>query len=153
MTAENDAFLLARKAIELARDCSCPKCVMACKLEPGWFLPGEPGKAADLLGMPFVDFRTMLIEDYWDGPKPIFVLRPRKIIVEDGLERAASFPPEGRCIFLTRNDRCAIHEAKPFECRITRSCRPNGGVGFVIRRLVARITKISKSKELDKDEE
>jgi Fe-S-cluster containining protein len=30
---------------------------------------------------------------------------------------------EVACIFLTKDEKCRIHEAKPYECRVTYSCR------------------------------
>jgi Fe-S-cluster containining protein len=30
---------------------------------------------------------------------------------------------QGRCIFLDDNDRCSVHEAKPFECGAYMGCR------------------------------
>jgi len=100
-----------------AIECSCEVCVSACKKKPGWFIPGEIKLAADLLGMSEKDFFDKYLSvDYWGEPGSwMFVLSPATLNTTPGQE----FPlnPGGQCVFLTKDDKCLIHAAKPFECK------------------------------------
>lgn len=103
--------------MEPANDCSCSTCVGACHRRPGWFKPGEVETAASLVGMSIKDFFSKYIMvDYWlNYPnRPIFILSPA---TPGRAGRIAPLTPLGRCIFLV-DDRCSIHEAKPYECAI-----------------------------------
>lgn len=99
---------------------TCATCVSACQRRPGWFLPGEAEKAAKLLGLTLVElFQQRLTADFWYEDETIatttFVLSP----LVEGQEPGTETPLNGfrgRCTFLTDDDRCEIHEAKPFEC-------------------------------------
>jgi Fe-S-cluster containining protein len=97
-------------------ECTCDRCQKACQNKPGWFLPGEAEKAAELLGMPLPEFfRTKLGVDWYEGEKPVFVLSPAITTMPAG----ETFPsdPMGTCVFF-ESGRCTIHAAKPFECRM-----------------------------------
>ena len=105
------------------RDCTCEDCVDACKAAPGWFAPGEAEKAAELLGMPFEDFKNeYLIVEYWVGGARVW--SPRKDYQPKGGQDAlwADAFKKGRCVFLDENDRCKIHAAKPYACREALLC-------------------------------
>jgi len=119
----------------MSEGCCCGKCVKACTVRPGWFMPGEAEKAAAFLGMPFKRFqRIYLIWDWWSGESDIKVLSPFKQSKNEFPRRNFSggvaswgWPfQSGRCVFLTKDDRCKIHEAKPYECRMTLCCRDDG---------------------------
>lgn len=108
--------------------CDCAWCVSACKRRPGWFLPGEMEKAADALGMSALDFfRKHCAIDFHteDGEPKVFVIAPRL----HGEEGGAFYPftPTGRCALLTEDERCSIHEHKPFECR---ACHHDKNISF-----------------------
>lgn len=78
-------------------------------------MPGEAERAAELRGMDIRElFRTRLAVDWNEGTPDIFVLAPALV----GKPTGAEYPydPTGRCVFLTINNRCGIHAAKPFEC-------------------------------------
>lgn len=109
------------------RDCSCAACVAACQRTPGWFAPGEAERTAALLGMEFDAFRTTyLICDYWVGGAKLW--SPRKVGVDVGRDTASwggAFR-DAPCIFLDDQGRCKIHAAKPWECRHTMACEPQG---------------------------
>ena len=98
---------------------TCATCRSGCTHKPGWFLPGEAEKAAELLGVPFAEFfATYLAVDWWEADsridETVFVLSPAIVGEETGTE----FPgdPRGSCVFY-KDERCQIHAAKPFECR------------------------------------
>lgn len=53
--------------------CQCVRCVNACRYRPGWFLPGEAEKAAELKGVPLADFfkqQSLLSVGHTSTPKP-----------------------------------------------------------------------------------
>lgn len=97
-------------------ECSCRTCAEACYRKPGWFLPHEIKPAADLLGLTEEEFfKKYLLVDYFGTPDDfLFVLSPATVDTTPG----EMFPliPGGQCIFL-RGGKCAIHAAKPFECK------------------------------------
>lgn len=105
-------------------DCKCKLCVGACESKPGWFLPGEAEKAADLLGMDMpAFFQKKLMVDWWGNwpvgkggnTRHVYVLSPA-LVGEDAGEEAPG-DPRGKCVFLKRG-KCEIHAAKPHECRM-----------------------------------
>jgi hypothetical protein len=92
--------------VESSREsCTCERCVSLCRYVPGHFMPGELESAADLLGVPFGAF----VRDYLTFSE----------ICDTGVVGARPRYVQGtsRCVFLTPLGRCAIHAAKPFECR------------------------------------
>lgn len=100
----------------MSQDCTCITCVSACHHKPGWFKPGQVELVAKHLKMPLKQlFKRYLGVDFWVGNKPIFVLAPATTTMKPGSEYPVN--PRGKCIFLTKNDRCAIHPVKPHECR------------------------------------
>lgn len=105
--------------------CACRTCTNACKMKPGWFLPGEAEKAAEALGMSVPDFfdKYLAVDWYEDlgktGPddsksRHVFVLSPATGAHNSGAMYGAS--PKGRCILFDGTS-CLIHATKPFECR------------------------------------
>lgn len=99
-----------------ADSCTCHECQAACQRKPGWFLPGEAERAAQLMDMTMEDFFSRYLAVDWleDYPDDIFVLSPVVVGEDPGEE----FPgdPRGTCVFYVEG-RCQIHEAKPYECR------------------------------------
>lgn len=105
--------------------CTCRRCVSACRCKPGWFLPGEAEKAAALLDMTLPEFfRKHLMVDWWErwrgvhgkeDSRDVFVLSPALVGEAPGTEAPGN--PRGQCVFL-KNNRCSIHAAKPYECRM-----------------------------------
>lgn len=97
--------------------CGCSACVDACKTRPGWFLPGEVAKAAEVLGITEAEFfeRHCAIDWYEDHPDDVFVVAPALKHGSPG----EMYPrnPRGTCALLTDDGRCSIHDVKPFECR------------------------------------
>jgi Fe-S-cluster containining protein len=94
---------------------TCAYCRDGCGIKPGWFLPGEAEKAAELMGMSLEDFfRDYLAVDWREDSPNIFLLSPALAGEATGTE----FPgnPRGTCVFY-KDERCQIHAAKPVECR------------------------------------
>lgn len=116
---------IVRRIVDVP-DCTCQVCVDECKRRPGWFLPGEAEVAAAFLGLPLQEFfSTFLGVDWWVSKHDTFVLAPAVVDMEPG----TMYPwwPVGQCVFL-ENDRCRIHQVKPYECRMAyhETLRVNG---------------------------
>lgn len=102
--------------------CSCKECQNACKIKPGWFLPGEAEEAAKLKNMTLPDFFNKYLGVDWYGQlknadktdKNVFLLAPATTKMRAGNEYL--FNPHGQCVFYV-NGKCDIHEAKPYECK------------------------------------
>ncbi len=115
----------------MATECSCKKCVQACQEQPGWFAPGEAEKAAELIGMDFEEFKKFLIKDHCDNPsapRAPYIYAPRKVGVDlpnQEIRTRENQKKKGPCVFL-KNNRCSIHQAKPYECREVFACDYKG---------------------------
>ena len=97
------------------RSCFCEHCRGACETKPGWFLPGEAERLADLLGYSLKTlFERSLMIDYWEeSPQNIYLLSPT--IVGWPAGRKAPEVAIGRCVFF-EDGHCRIHDFKPYEC-------------------------------------
>ena len=99
------------------KSCTCRRCSQPCKTVPGWFMPGEVEQAAKLLGLSLRAFFRRYVGITFRSRKPtVFALAPSTRSMKAGAEYPAD--PRGECVFLTREGRCAIHAAKPYECRM-----------------------------------
>lgn len=98
-------------------ECSCKDCVSACHNKPGWFLPEEIKPAADLLGLTEKEFfdKYLAVDYYGNSDSFTFVIAPATHKCKPGSEYPLE--PTGRCVFLTDDEKCGIHAAKPYECR------------------------------------
>jgi Fe-S-cluster containining protein len=109
--------------------CTCEHCISACENNPGMGTPDEMRKLIDL------GYANKLCIDWWepsfelDNDERIFMLVPAALGTEGGYsEEMPSMGwlfdwRKGQCTFLTEDDRCAIHEHKPTECREFLACR------------------------------
>ena len=113
-------------------DCTCDKCVAACKRMPGWFMPGEAEIVAEFLHLSLKElFKDYLIVNYYDNSsdwdRTTYVLQPAIKPYEDSSRNhrwhtgIVNGWPWGECVFL-ENDRCGIHAVKPFECKHAMCC-------------------------------
>lgn len=92
--------------------CSCQTCQDMCRRRPCWPAPDE---ARQLIEMGYGK-RMML--DYWSGyPDDIEIVAPANNEYEG---RKAGLFPFGRCVFLTEEGLCELHNtgAKPMEGRL-----------------------------------
>lgn len=99
--------------------CRCRQCIAACRSKPGMLAPGDIERIAAYVGAEptgeFVErsFRAA------DGEMATFG--------EDRIKVPTIVPAQhedGRCVFLTVDERCAIHPAKPFGCSRQNGCEP-----------------------------
>lgn len=119
-------------------ECSCFRCQMACRRNPGWFLPEEARAAIQAGHAPLMmrDWLEPSVELGNDGR--IYVLAP----ASDGYEgqdapefpfmsliEAILAPPfiKGRCVMFGRDGKCRLHDSgfKPFQCRSSLLCDPD----------------------------
>lgn len=111
----------------MTRECTCEKCVDACKNCSGVFAPGEAEKAAEYLKIPFEEFKEMLVLNYHrDRYEDPMFWQPRKVgwdhlVDDEGVTSDAWTGVRGACVFL-KDDRCSIHAVKPYECRESLLC-------------------------------
>ena len=102
-------------------NCTCERCVNACKRYPGW-MTVEEAKAAIAAGL-----GDKLALDYWCDDPYVYVLLPAQVGMEG--RTMATFPAPEPCIFL-QDDRCSIHNSgfKPLQCRDTFCCEDKGSL-------------------------
>jgi Fe-S-cluster containining protein len=101
-------------------NCSCERCQSLCRNKPGWFLPEQikvlaqrQGLGVEALFRSHLTVDAVLVER--DGsPVASYVLAPAMV----GKPAGEISDPEARgvCVWF-RDGQCAIHEAKPLECR------------------------------------
>lgn len=111
--------------------CSCEKCISACRRDPGRLVPADVKRIAAFLAIG----EKELLQGYLvripakgkDGH--VQFLAPAKIKAAHLLAAPGTVVPEyyaeekGRCVFLTEEGQCRIHEVKPFECAAYMGCR------------------------------
>lgn len=115
-----DGSPLVVDPLDLPRsECTCASCVDACKARPGWFLPYQIPAIEEHFGAPLRDLMGKhFCLDWWvgnpDDGGDIYALCPQ---VDGRTSRLYPSWPSGhdRCVFL-KDDRCAIHSVKPYEC-------------------------------------
>ena len=86
---------LANKKIKILKPCE--QCGTCCKNKMIFLTPDEVSKIARYLNSDPHNFA----EVYYDGIFPRIALKHK---------------PDGSCIFLTEDNKCKIHEVKPFQC-------------------------------------
>jgi Fe-S-cluster containining protein len=90
--------------------CACKECVACCKRQPGPLAPGDFERIAAFLG----EDREAAKQHFWASPGAMV-----KDSMTGQVRRIGSITPRmrrGRCVFLTDDDRCSIHEVAPFGC-------------------------------------
>lgn len=110
------------------KPCTCHQCVNACETRPCWPNPAEAAKLLDMgLG-------PKLWLDYWSGEHDIEIVAPSAEGYGGG---RAAFWPTGRCMLLTPEGRCSVHDTCKPEEGARSSCEPSGEGGIELHREVA----------------
>ena len=96
--------------------CDCHQCQAACKHMPGMLAPGDIDRIAEYVGVDMAD----------EKPADSFIRNNFRasdgaVVVSDGIpfQIPTVVPAQrenGRCVFLTEDDRCSIHPVAPFGC-------------------------------------
>ncbi|MBD3310713.1 hypothetical protein GF351_05850 [Candidatus Woesearchaeota archaeon] len=111
MAQKTDCIAITRstpekEVLELGSQCS--QCGHCCRYGSGFVLKHEIKAMADLKGISEKKFRNEYLKEV--RMFDTLMLRFRKIQQENR--------PYGRCVFLDKENRCSIQEAKPLHCRI-----------------------------------
>lgn len=91
--------------------CDCRRCKAVCRTIPGDLAPGDIERIAQYLGVPVTD----------DFVTSNFQAAGGRTLPYQGEEREVptivpAQRPDGRCVFFTSDERCAIHTVAPYGC-------------------------------------
>jgi len=111
--------------------CNCEKCISACRDDPGRLVPADLKKIATFLKTSEKELKAAyLVRIAASGKNShIYFWAPAKIKAGRFLTAPGDTVPDyyesekGRCVFLTPENHCSIHEVKPFECAAYMGCR------------------------------
>jgi len=109
--------------------CACDKCVSACRRDPGRLVPADLKRIAALLGIGEDELKREFLVIIPARTGHVRFLAPAKIKGRRFLAPPGSLVPDyyagenGRCVFLTPEGACRVHQAKPFECAAYLGCR------------------------------
>jgi Fe-S-cluster containining protein len=102
-----------QQVLELGSDCK--RCGHCCSFGSGYVLPEEIAKIAKFLNMDVEKFKEENLEQGERFNTKMHRFKTRK---EQG-------KPYGRCVFLTPDKKCSIHQVKPIYCKIG-TCKDHG---------------------------
>jgi hypothetical protein len=106
----------AEEVIKLTHPCRCDACENSCNFGSGAFADGEVEKLAAFLGISPEKTKEKFLEEIERfGTKR---MKPK-------LEKKENMP-YGKCVFYHKDAGCRIHDAKPFECKISMGCKDYG---------------------------
>ena len=111
--------------------CRCERCISACRRDPGRLVPADVKRIAAFLKLSEGELLAGYLVRIAGGGKNghIHFLAPAKLKAGRYLAVPGSTVPDyyahenGRCVFLTEEGLCCIHEVKPFECAAYMGCR------------------------------
>lgn len=86
----------------------CTKCNQCCKVDSGLVMEEEIKQMADFTGVPRDEFAETFLVPHERFNKKLYKL---KQIKEPG-------KPFGRCVFLSDEKGCTVHDAKPLYCKV-----------------------------------
>jgi Fe-S-cluster containining protein len=92
--------------------CACADCVACCKQQPGALVAGELERIAAHLGETVDEAKA----HFWASPGALVGDRTTGRVFRVGTITPRFDRKRGRCVFLTDEDRCAIHAVAPFGC-------------------------------------
>lgn len=104
--------------------CDCEMCKAGCKSMPGMLAPGDFDAIAEHMGVddPGEDFAR----DHFVASEGALV-----VTADGNMTRIPTIVPKqtanGRCVFLTADDRCSIHPVSPMGCRCFKICDEGDG--------------------------
>jgi len=111
--------------------CTCEKCASACRRDPGRLVPADVKRIAAFLNLSEKQLLARhLVRIPAEGRnRHIHFLAPAKTRAARFLAAPGTVVPDyygkerGRCVFLSEEGLCRIHEVKPFECAAYMGCR------------------------------
>lgn len=128
-------------------DCTCTKCVSACRTCPGGLIPSDMPSIAQFLGISEEELKNQyLIRDFFTDSRgeDKLIWRPVKIsdIDDKPLEQPGTKASWGyaftqaNCIFL-KEGKCSIHSVKPFDCKTSMGCQDGNMKGELVNEFLA----------------
>jgi len=111
--------------------CGCEKCTSACRRDPGRLVPTDVKRIAAFLNLSEKELlaRHLVRIPAKGQNRHVHFLAPAKIKAARLLAAPGTVVPDyygeekGRCVFLSAEGLCRIHEVKPFECAAYMGCR------------------------------
>lgn len=101
--------------------CACDMCKAGCKTKPGFLVPGDLENILVHLQIPS--------DDKLEFVKERFEASEGATVADFSTGKTFQIPtivpaqqPDGRCTFLTEDDRCSVHAVSPFGCREFNIC-------------------------------
>ena len=101
------------EVLKLAAPCQCHKCNSGCTFGSGLLAKDDAKRIAEYLSISEKEVKEKYFEEVEHFNKPM--LRPKAI--KNG-------KPYGHCIFF--DNKCAIHEVKPLQCKTSMQCKDYG---------------------------
>ena len=109
--------------------CDCQKCKCGCKAMPGFLVPDDVEDIGRHLGIEpatpaaweFIRNNFVASEGTVAGKMNPFTLQVETFRIPTIVPAQN---PDGRCVFLSADDRCTIHKASPYGCRMFSVCEP-----------------------------
>jgi hypothetical protein len=100
--------------------CSCPDCTSNCRYIPGYLVPADLDR---------IKIQLAAGGDLFSWARAYLLASPgARVLYKGQLRRIPTLVPgrrpNGACIFLTEDDRCAIHATAPFGCAFFDSHMP-----------------------------
>jgi Fe-S-cluster containining protein len=92
--------------------CSCAECIRCCHDQPGSLAPGQLEAIAEYLGQPV---RVAALK-FWASPGAL--LGNSKTGQTYRIGTITPRLKDGRCVFLSADDRCTIHAVAPAGCAL-----------------------------------
>lgn len=121
--------MTAEEVMKLAKPCSCEACRHGCTMGSGVLAEGDKERLARYLGIT----EQELEEKYLEKTEQFNRTRFRPRLLRKGGR------PYGRCVFYDDKEGCAVHEAKPLQCRTAMGCKDYGedlATWFAVNHLV-----------------
>ena len=125
-------------------ECSCDRCIEMCN-HPCWGTPDDIKKIIDS------GYGHKLMIDYWcDCTNGDIEMLCGALVGSEG--RKAPWWPKGKCTFLTNENKCEIHEIKPFEGKVA-ICKGGlrGEKHQDLRKEIVNMWNIEEGKQLIED--
>jgi hypothetical protein len=102
--------------------CPCGECVRNCRHIPGYLIPADLDRIRQHLA-PDGDLRAWALEHLLASPGALVLQRGQALRIPTLVPARR---PDGACLFLTAESRCAIHAIAPFGCAFFDAHQPAG---------------------------
>lgn len=93
--------------------CDCSKCAAACRTMPGYLIPGDIERIAAYVGAD-PDDEKFLIANFRASEGPLVQRDGNRFRIPTIVP--AQYDDNGKCVFMTRDGRCSVHQVSPFGC-------------------------------------